>query len=117
MRKARGFPGRVPRPVLGPCPTSTNGAAPGCAHRHARYHGRAVRSGAVALRTGPVAPSRPCAAAADASWRSGADGGTLFEPTTDQGRRLAALSHRLRVLHTELADQSQDMRSEQLRDE
>jgi len=41
----------------------------------------------------------------------------MFEPTTDQGKRLAALSQRLRVLHTELADQSEDMRAEQLRDE
>jgi len=41
----------------------------------------------------------------------------LIEPTTDRGRRLAALSQRLRVLHTELADQSAEMRSEQLRDE
>jgi hypothetical protein len=41
----------------------------------------------------------------------------VIEPSTDRGRKLAALSQRLRVLHTELADQSADMRSEQLRDE
>src|SRR5262245_32320917 len=41
----------------------------------------------------------------------------VVEPTTDRGRKLAALAQRLRVLHTELADQSAEMRSEQLRDE
>jgi hypothetical protein len=41
----------------------------------------------------------------------------VIEPTTDKGRRLLALSQRLRVLHTELADQAGDMRAEQLRDE
>jgi hypothetical protein len=41
----------------------------------------------------------------------------LIEPTTERGRRLAALSQRLRMLHTELAEQSPEMRVEQLRDE
>jgi hypothetical protein len=43
--------------------------------------------------------------------------GIVIEPTTDRGRRLLALSQRLRVLHSELADQNEEMRSEQLRDE
>lgn len=41
----------------------------------------------------------------------------MIELTTEQGRKLAALSQQLRVLHTELADQSEDLRREQLRDE
>ena len=41
----------------------------------------------------------------------------VIEPTTEQGRKLAALSQQLRVLHTELSDQSADLRREQLRDE
>lgn len=41
----------------------------------------------------------------------------MIELTTEQGRKLAALSQQLRVLHTDLADQSEDLRREQLRDE
>lgn len=41
----------------------------------------------------------------------------MIELTTEQGRKLAALSQQLRVLHTELSDQSEDLRREQLRDE
>ncbi len=41
----------------------------------------------------------------------------MIEPTSERGKRLAALSARLRVLHSELAEQPADMRSEQLRDE
>ena len=41
----------------------------------------------------------------------------MIELTTEQGRKLAALSQQLRLLHTELADQSTELRSEQLRDE
>lgn len=41
----------------------------------------------------------------------------MIELTTEQGRKLAALSQQLRVLHTELSDQSGDLRREQLRDE
>ena len=41
----------------------------------------------------------------------------MIEPTTDRGRRLLAISQRLKVLHTELAGQTEEMRSEQLRDE
>lgn len=40
----------------------------------------------------------------------------VFEPTSDRGRRIAALGQQLRVLHNELVDQSADMRAEQLRD-
>lgn len=46
--------------------------------------------------------------------RAGYNG--VFEPTSDRGRRIAALAQQLRVLHNELVDQSADMRSEQLRD-
>ena len=41
----------------------------------------------------------------------------MIEPTSERGKRLAALSARLRVLHSELADQPGEIRSEQLRDE
>ncbi len=41
----------------------------------------------------------------------------MIEPATDRGRRLAALSRRLAYLHTELADQPEDLRREQLHDE
>ncbi len=41
----------------------------------------------------------------------------MIEPTSERGKKLAALSARLRVLHCELADQPGEMRSEQLRDE
>lgn len=40
----------------------------------------------------------------------------MIDVTSERGRRLAALSQRLRVLHAQLADQPDDMRSEQLRD-
>ncbi|MBS0197464.1 MAG: hypothetical protein JSR77_11970 [Planctomycetes bacterium] len=39
-----------------------------------------------------------------------------MEPATERGRRLAALSAQLRELHAALADESADMRQEQLRD-
>jgi hypothetical protein len=41
----------------------------------------------------------------------------VIELTTEYGRKLSALSQQLRVLHTELADQSAELRQEQLRDE
>lgn len=41
----------------------------------------------------------------------------MIDPPSDRGKKLAALSQRLRVLHAELADQASDMRAEQLRDE
>jgi len=40
----------------------------------------------------------------------------VFEPTSERGRKLAGLAQQLRVLHNELADQTGDMRAEQLRD-
>jgi hypothetical protein len=42
---------------------------------------------------------------------------SVIEPTSERGRKLAALSARLRVLHSELADQPAEIRAEQLRDE
>ena len=41
----------------------------------------------------------------------------MVEPTTERGKRVAALSQRLRVLHTELATEPLELRHEQLRDE
>jgi hypothetical protein len=41
----------------------------------------------------------------------------VIEPTSERGKRLAALSARLRVLHSELAGQDAELRSEQLQDE
>lgn len=41
----------------------------------------------------------------------------MVEPTTERGKRVAALSQRLRVLHTELASEPLELRHEQLRDE
>ncbi|HYE63423.1 MAG TPA: hypothetical protein VD997_15635 [Phycisphaerales bacterium] len=41
----------------------------------------------------------------------------MIEPTSERGKRLSALSARLRVLHSELADQDKELRSEQLQDE
>lgn len=41
----------------------------------------------------------------------------MIEPPTERGRRLVALSQRLRVLHAQLADQPADMRAEQIRDQ
>lgn len=41
----------------------------------------------------------------------------MIEPTSERGKRLAALSARLRVLHSELAGQDAELRSEQLQDE
>lgn len=40
----------------------------------------------------------------------------VLEPTSERGKRLAALSQQLRALHSALADESADMRQEQLRD-
>ncbi len=40
----------------------------------------------------------------------------MIEPTSERGRRLAAVSQQLRVLHDELVDQPADMRAEQIRD-
>jgi hypothetical protein len=47
----------------------------------------------------------------------GGSQGTVIEPTTERGKKLAALAARLRVLHSELADQGADLRAEQLQDE
>ena len=41
----------------------------------------------------------------------------MVEPTTERGRRVAALSQRLRVLHSELTTETLELRYEQLRDE
>ncbi len=41
----------------------------------------------------------------------------MIDPTSDTGKRLASLSARLRVLHSELASESEDIRHEQIRDE
>jgi len=42
---------------------------------------------------------------------------SLVEPTTERGKRVAALSQRLRVLHSELTTETLELRYEQLRDE
>lgn len=41
----------------------------------------------------------------------------MIDLASERGRKLVGLSQRLRVLHAELADQSDEMRAEQLRDE
>lgn len=41
----------------------------------------------------------------------------MIEPSSERGKKLVALSQRLRVLHADLGDQPGDMRAEQLRDE
>jgi hypothetical protein len=45
------------------------------------------------------------------------ESGRVIEPTSERGKRLAALSARLRVLHSELSGQDAELRSEQLQDE